>query len=750
MKATCIARIALVLLLPTLLLAPLSAQGDSGALIPVSAWLTTADGRALLQPQPGLVFTPDSGYNTTTITVDETQVYQEMDGVGAALTDSSAWLISATLTASQRDALMASLFSPVNGIGLNVLRQPMGASDFAVTGNYSYDDMPPGQTDPSLSHFSISHDQAYIIPLLRQARLLNPALKIIGAPWSAPGWMKTTGSMVGGALLPQASEPWAQYVVKYVQAYQALGLPIYAVTPQNEPNFLPLWSPGMTLTMSDEDNLVKGSLAPAFASANLATKILVFDASWDQLSYPAMLLGDTALRPTVAGTAFHCYAGSPTAQTLLHDAYPTADIYQTECSRGGFVPTDFAGALKFDMHNLIIGATRNWSRSVIKWNIALDQNHGPTNGGCFNCGGLVTINHTATTPATISYNEDYYALGHISKFVKPGAYRIGSTTFGSSGIEDVAFRNIDGSKVLIAFNGSPVTSLFKVRWGTGSFSYILPSGAAATFVWSGVPNLTTMSAFNRIGAAFDTASSGTATEWCQDGGGGIDVSAASNGAYLVYNAVNFGAGATSVQARVASPAGGAIELHLDSLTGPLAGTLLISATGGAQSWVTVTAPVTGTSGVHSLYVVITGSDARFASLNWMTFDRSAFAPIPAASYDGMYGIQAEPTTDTGGGLDVGYTDNNDYLLFKAVDFGRGVSTVAARLATASVGGTIEFHLDSTLGPLIATVPVATTEGWQRWVTSSAPAAGAAGVHDLYIVFRGAVSGIANLNWTAFS
>jgi glucosylceramidase len=398
------------------------------------------------------------------------------------MTDSSAWLIYTQMPADKRQAVMTSLFSPTEGIGLSAMRIPMGASDFAHGGHYSYDDMPAGEADPELAHFSIEHDQAYIIPALQEALRINPDLMIMASPWSPPAWMKDSDSLTKGTLLPQYYHAWAQYFVKFIQAYQAEGLPIYAVTLQNEPHFEPGTYPGMRLEPADEANLVKNYLKPAFEQAGLSTRILVWDHNWNEWKYPLEVYKDTEAKDMIGGSAFHCYAGSVAGQGIVHDAYPDKDIYFTECSGGTWVG-GFTEGFKSDMRNLIVGATRNWARTVIKWNLALDPAHDPHSGGCATCDGLVTIDPAAA--AGFTYNFDYYTLGHASKFVRQGAFRIASSSYTFSKFESVAFINPDGSKVLIVSNTSTNPVPFAVRWGERAFDYQLSAGSAATFTWAG-------------------------------------------------------------------------------------------------------------------------------------------------------------------------------------------------------------------------------------------------------------------------
>jgi O-glycosyl hydrolase len=451
---------------------------DSG----VQVWLTDLGTTNRLARQPDLKMVPGRSVTSSTIAVDDSHTYQSMLGFGAALTDSSASLIYQNLTASQRSALMRDLFDPRTGIGLGMIRDPMGASDFSATGNYSYDDMPPGQTDPTLANFSIAHDLAYIVPVLKQARSINPKLTLMANPWSPPGWMKTSDSMVGGTLKPESYGPLAQYFAKFLAAMDAQGVHVNYITPQNEPLYIPGSYPGMGMVPADQRTFVRDYLAPALSAARLRTGIFAYDHNWEEPGYPEMIYSDPAAAAVVAGTAWHCYAGVVAAQTAVHNAYPNVSTHETECSGGTWQGTDQQA---FDATMaLLIGSPRNYAQDVLLWNLALDQNNGPTNNGCLTCRGVVTIAGSAGS-ATITKNVDFYALGQLSKFVAPGAIRIGSSVLADGSIEDVAFRNGDGSRVLVAHNTTGTSRTFRVQWGGSAFSYTLGAGAAATFVWNG-------------------------------------------------------------------------------------------------------------------------------------------------------------------------------------------------------------------------------------------------------------------------
>jgi glucosylceramidase len=446
---------------------------------------TTGDRAMLLQAQPSVSFAMGGNPSGLVITVDASTQYQQMDGFGGSLTDSSGWLIWNKLSASQQTTLMQQLFSPSSGIGISFLRQPMGATDFSASGNYSYDDMPSGQADINLSNFSVTHDAAYIIPLLKQALAINPNTKVVALPWSPPAWMKSSGTlnsgtMNGGNMNTAYFPSLAQYFVDFVQAYQQQGIPIYALSVQNEPLYSTTGYPSEYLAATDESTFIANNLGPALSTAGFGNvKIFGYEHNWDNTSYPESVLSSAAAL-YVAGSSFHCYAGDPSAQSTVRTAFPTKDIWFTECS--GITSSTFAGDLMWNAEHLLIGATRNWARSVSLWNLALDQTSGPKNGTCINCRGVVTIDDSVS-PANVTFNVEYYILGHLGKFVLPGAHRIDSNTFGTGSIEDVAFQNPDGSIVLLVLNSASSAGAFTVSSIGQSFNYTLPAGAVATFSW---------------------------------------------------------------------------------------------------------------------------------------------------------------------------------------------------------------------------------------------------------------------------
>ncbi|MGV9649981.1 ricin-type beta-trefoil lectin domain protein [Streptomyces sp. NPDC003554] len=462
--------------------APAHAAGEQ-----VTAWLTTTDdagGRHVvrgLQAQTPFAFQSGTGGGGENITVDENARYQTFTGGGASFTDTAAWLMnsSGALSQSTRDATMRKLFSPSEGIGLSFLRNPMGASDLARFG-YTYDDVPAGQSDPNLTKFSIAHDLADVVPLTKQALQLNPSLTVMASPWTAPAWMKDSGQLNGGWLKAEDYGAYASYFVKYLQGYRDQGVPVSYVTAQNEPTCCSGY-PSMSWNASGLAYFTKSELLPKLQAAGLTTKVLAQDWNWDTYdAYAAQTVDDAAIRshPNFGGVAWHGYGGDVTKQTTVHNQYPQLDAFGTEHSGGTWI----ANQQREDMLN-IVDYTRNWAKSVTKWSLAVDQNMGPHNGGCGTCTGLITVHNGDGASGTVDYTVEYYTMGHLTKFVRPGAQRIASTA--SSAVPNVAWRNPDGSKALIAYNDASSAKTVTINWGSQHATYSLPGKTSATFTWAG-------------------------------------------------------------------------------------------------------------------------------------------------------------------------------------------------------------------------------------------------------------------------
>jgi glucosylceramidase len=450
--------------------------GTAGAT--VQAWVTTGDQSRLLARAPDLAFGSQPA-QALDIVVDAGQRYQTMVGFGASLTDASAWLIQQRMSAGQRQALLEELFGRgPQGLGFDFARLTIGASDFSRH-HYSFDDMPRGQSDPGLTRFSIEPNRAELLPVLKAARAINPQLQVMASPWSAPGWMKTSDSLIQGALKPEMYGVYAEYLTRYVEAYAAEGVPIFALTLQNEPHFEPPDYPGMRLDPAARAALIGQHLGPLLRSRGLKTQLFDWDHNWDEPQAPLAVLADAQARSFVQGVAWHCYAGDVAAQGRVREAYPDKEVWFTECSGGEWAPR-FEESLPWLTRNLIIGATRHWARGVLMWNLALDEQHGPHLGGCKDCRGVVSID---SKTGAVTRNIEYYAFGHASRFVRQGAQRIASSS-GLDGLDSVAFRHADdGREVLIVCNSAAQPRRFSVSAQGQRFAYELPAASVATFVW---------------------------------------------------------------------------------------------------------------------------------------------------------------------------------------------------------------------------------------------------------------------------
>jgi glucosylceramidase len=474
-------------------LGPISAASADGQT--VSAWLTTSNLSSALTAQTALSFANDSGTTPLTIDVDDQRAYQSITGFGATITDSSAWLMHTKQSSTQRSTLMSNLFGS-SGIGLNILRQPMGSTDFihTVGGYYTYDDT---AADTSLSHFSISHDEADIIPMIQQALGVNPAIKVNLTSWSAPAWMKTNDSLMApaqdgdpGTLLSADYGLYADYLVKAYQAYQADGIPISATSAQNEPTTGNTYNT-MEFTPAQEQNFITNYLAPKLYAAGLQPRILTGDTVDFNSSYAPAVWDTAAGSAETDGASEHGYFGDPSAMTTQHDEFPYKTTYQSELAPY-CTDTDF--------RDVLINGARNWAQTLVSWNVALDEDQGPYHTGATAiCEGSPTSDHPGIpiqplvtidqSTGNVTYEPSYYWTGQFSKFVQPGAQRIASNSFGDSSIQDVAFLNPDGTRVVVAWNsdtssGSGSTT-FKVRDGSQSFTYSLAKEAMVTFKWSG-------------------------------------------------------------------------------------------------------------------------------------------------------------------------------------------------------------------------------------------------------------------------
>lgn len=448
-----------------------TARAQKGA---VDVWLTDPNNNIFFQQQ-GKGFAwgkPTAG--TSVITVEAGTKFQSIDGFGWALTGGSAGHLQ-QMSQAARTALLKELFTASDKhIGGSYIRLSIGASDLDEK-VFSYSDLPEGQTDTAMEHFDLGHDRIAVIPTVKEILALYPDIKIMGSPWSPPLWMKTNNAARGGSLKPEYYPAYAKYFVKYIQAMKAEGIRIDAITVQNEP-LHPGNTPSLLMLAPDQAIFVKDHLGPAFKKAGIDTKIIIYDHNADKPEYPISILDDPAAKQYIDGSAFHLYGGKIEALSKVRDAHPDKHLYFTEQWVGA--PGNMKRDIAEHVRNLIIGASRNWSRTVIEWNLSSNPQLQPhtNNGGCDRCLGAVTIDKD-----NVQRNPAYYIIAHAGKFVRPGSVRIGSNITGN--LPNVAFRSPQGKTVLIVLNDGKEPASFQVQYKNRSFTASLNAGAMATYVW---------------------------------------------------------------------------------------------------------------------------------------------------------------------------------------------------------------------------------------------------------------------------
>lgn len=439
----------------------------------IDAWLTKADETIKLQKQTTILAFTTASNSFQNIEIDPSKTYQNIDGFGYTLTGGSVEVIN-QLSASKKEALLQELFgNGENSIGISYLRLSIGASDLNSS-VFSYDDLPAGQTDITLSQFSLSKDQA-LVDMLKKILTTNPNIKIIATPWSPPVWMKDNGSSKGGSLKPEYYGVYAQYFVKYIQEMKKNGITIDAVTPQNEP-LHPGNNPSMYMTAEQQRDFIKNNLGPAFQTANLSTKIVVYDHNCDKPEYPLTILADTEASKFVDGSAFHLYAGNILVLNNVHNAYPNKNVYFTEQWTGS--TGTFSGDLLWHTKNVVIGSMRNWSKIALEWNLANDASFGPhTPGGCTECKGAITINNSET----FTRNVGYYIIAQASKFIPQNSVRISSTESGN--LSSVAFKTPAGKIALIVLNDGANNETFNIKYNDKVATTSLSANSVATYIF---------------------------------------------------------------------------------------------------------------------------------------------------------------------------------------------------------------------------------------------------------------------------
>jgi glucosylceramidase len=449
---------------------------------PVRLWSTFRDRRYV--PGEPLHWKPAEAIAADAIVLDPATTKQEILGFGGALTDATCWVFS-QLKADERAEILHDLFAP-GEMALNVCRTCIGASDYSRSA-YTFDES--DTPDPELKKFSIDHDKAYILPMLREIRKANPEMFLFSSPWTPPGWMKTGGSMLGGAMRKHSYEPYAKYFLKFLEAYKADGILIDAVTVQNEVDAdQDSRMPACLWGQEYEIEFVKDHLGPTLRNAGLKTKIWVLDHNYNLWGRAIAELSDPKAYEYIDGIAWHGYVGDAGAMTRVHEAFPERNAYWTE---GGPDITAPDYATDWAKWGEIFNTTlNNWSRSITAWNVALDEKGNP-NIGPFPCGGTITVDN-ATHKVTKS--GQYWAFAHFSKHIKRGARAIATNGVdtpaigglienrSSHSITHSGFRNPDGSMVVVLANRGDERRV-QLVYGANTLDLTLPTDSLLTLQW---------------------------------------------------------------------------------------------------------------------------------------------------------------------------------------------------------------------------------------------------------------------------
>lgn len=437
--------------------------------------VTSGDGKMLLKElsNPLLASSETATISSNNIYVNEKVQFQNIAGFGYTLTGGSAQLLF-QLSEQKRKAILKELFGRgPNDLQVSYLRISMGASDLDAA-VFSYDDLPIGQEDVLLKKMSLKNDQQYLIPILKEIKSIQPAIKLIATPWSPPVWMKDNGKSMGGHLLEKFYPTYANYFAKYIRLMQQEGLNINAVTIQNEPEHGGN-NPSMLMSSIEQKDFIKYHLGPLFKKQHIETEIVIWDHNADHPNYPIEILNDSVAKSYISASAFHLYLGHETALSKVHDAHPDKKIYFTEQWTGA--KGTFAGDFMWHMEHVVIGTLNNWSSMVLEWNLANDPLYGPhTPGGCTECLGALTISGDE-----IKRNVSYYIIGQVSKFIPAGSVRIEASSTNDQ-VHAVAFKTPTGRKALLLLNKSK-ESVFTLNIEQKKFNFTLPEKSCSTIVW---------------------------------------------------------------------------------------------------------------------------------------------------------------------------------------------------------------------------------------------------------------------------
>jgi glucosylceramidase len=458
----------------------------------IEGWVTR-DAKSLLQPLQPVAFSGSVPKEALpTIDVDDTRTFQPIEGFGFALTGGSAYLL-AGLSKPDRADLLRELFGLTEAsVGLSCLRLSIGASDLGRK-DFTYWGLRRGTKNPDIGRFNLSAGDREVIPVLQEILQINPTVKIIASPWSAPPWMKTNGSYVTGRLKPEFYAAYARYFVTYVEMMRAHGIHVSAVTPQNEPLNAGN-EPSMLMSATEQADFIKGHLGPELRKGAPDTEILCWDHNCDVPDYPLTVLGDAEAHAYVAGVAWHLYRGSPETMSQVRAQYPEKKVYFTE--QWVSAVDDFMGALRWHTKNVIIGTLRNWSRTALEWNLASDPRYAlHTRLGAVGALGGVTIAATMkrhrgavaapdgfTIGATIKRNPGYYLMAHSAKFIRPGSVRVYSSEVDR--LPNVTCLTPGSRMVMVVMNDADGPRRFRVRHRGAWATLELGAGDIATLRWN--------------------------------------------------------------------------------------------------------------------------------------------------------------------------------------------------------------------------------------------------------------------------
>lgn len=438
-------------------------------------------------------FSKKDNMSPTTLTLKPDTRFQTMDGFGAAITGSTCYNLM-QMTQENRTKFLKETFSTTEGMGQSYIRISIGCSDFSLS-EYTCCDT------PGIENFALtSEETAYVIPILKEILAINPDVKIMGSPWTPPRWMKVNNltdlqpfdSWTSGQLNPAYYSDYGDYFVKWIQAFEAQGIKIYSVTPQNEPlnrgN-----SASLYMTWQEQRDFIKTALGPKMKAAGIQTKVYVFDHNYDydsnkaenadQGQYPLKIYEDADAAEFITGAAYHNYGGNKDELNTIHQSRSDKELVFTETSIGTWNDgRNLEVRLIDDMREVALGTVNNWCKGVIVWNLMLDSSRGPNrDGGCQTCYGAVDID--GSNYATITRNSHYYIVGHLSSVVKPGAVRIGTTGFSEPGFYHSAFENTDGTYAVVLLNSNSASKVITLSDGTHHFAYEVPAKSVISYRW---------------------------------------------------------------------------------------------------------------------------------------------------------------------------------------------------------------------------------------------------------------------------